>query len=511
MKIALVRPPTITFENSISKTSVPPVGLAYIGAALKMAHFEVYGIDAPGEAINQYTLGTEADGMLLHGLTHEQIVNRISPGTQVIGVTVMFTSEWLEARKLLRLIKQRYPEAHLTVGGEHITALPEFCLMDCPEIDSCVIGEGEETMVELCQKLRAGAPLSGVKGLIFREAGRIQSNPRRPRIADVDSIAEPAWDLFDVEVYSEHGFTHGVNLGRSMPIMASRGCPYQCTFCSNSSMWTPLLKARSPECVVAEMKKYISEYKATNFDFYDLTAIVKKDWILNFCRLLEEEKLQITWQLPSGTRSEVIDAEVAAALYRAGCRVINYAPESGSPKELKRIKKKVDIEKMLSSMKASLRCGLKIKVNIIFGIPGADWSDVLTTLRFIAKLALIGVHDIGCFSFSPYPGSQIFEELKQQKKITVNDDYFRQVLTFNDPLACVSFSDVFTSTQIRNINYFGTFLFYFISFAVRPMRLARLIWSLLKNERSGKLAMALSNRTRKKEAIKQLKQEVSGF
>jgi len=96
---------------------------------------------------------------------------------------------------------------------------------------------------------------------------------------------------------------------------------------------------------------YMDKYGANSFDFYDLTAIVKRSWIIEFCNLIIESGRQFTWQLPSGTRSEALDEEVTGLLYSAGCRYIVYAPESGSPEVLEIIKKKVSIPKMLTSIR----------------------------------------------------------------------------------------------------------------------------------------------------------------
>ena len=113
--------------------------------------------------------------------------------------------------------------------------------------------------------------------------------------------------------------------------MAPRsGCPYQCTGCSNPKMWTTRWVAREPQKVLEEMKKYLREDAVDNFDFYDLTAIVKRAWIVEFCELVIASGLRFTWQLPSGTRSEAIDAEVSRLPYASGCRNLSYAPESGS-------------------------------------------------------------------------------------------------------------------------------------------------------------------------------------
>src|SRR5262249_6972104 len=158
----------------------------------------------------------------------------------------------------------------------------------------------------------------------------------RKRIRNVDDLPLPAWDGFPMEEYLSTRNGNGVYRGRAMGILATRGCPYKCTFCSNPSMYGNLWMPRSPAKVLDEIELYIKKYNAQNIDFYDLTFVLRKSWILEFCREIERRGLVFTWQLPTGTRSEVIDREVSEALYRTGCRNITYAPESGSPETLKR-------------------------------------------------------------------------------------------------------------------------------------------------------------------------------
>ncbi len=112
-------------------------------------------------------------------------------------------------------------------------------------------------------------------------------------------------------------------------MLATRGCPYSCTFCSSPDMWTTRYYARSPASVVDEIADYVERYGISNVDFEDLTAFINRDWILAFCAELVRRDLHISYQLPSGTRSEALDAEVLAPLWRSGCRNLTYAPESG--------------------------------------------------------------------------------------------------------------------------------------------------------------------------------------
>ena len=132
--------------------------------------------------------------------------------------------------------------------------------------------------------------------------------------------------------------------------MGSRGCPYQCTFCSNPTMWTTRYIVRGIDDLIAEIKSYIERYDITALQFYDLTAITKKRWTIEFCERLMAEGIRIKWSLPSGTRSEALDAETLALLKKTGCNYLVYAPESGSPETLKAIKKRIELDRLTESV-----------------------------------------------------------------------------------------------------------------------------------------------------------------
>src|SRR5262249_48320427 len=152
-------------------------------------------------------------------LPHE-IVSRIPSSTQVIGVSCMFSVEWLLARDVLEHIRDAFPHAVLVIGGEHVTACPEYSLETCPAVDVGVLGEGEATIIDVLKPVATGRDFADVKGIVYRSGDRIIRTDSRPRLRDVDEIPEPAWSLFPVEAYIDSGFTHGANLGRCMPILA---------------------------------------------------------------------------------------------------------------------------------------------------------------------------------------------------------------------------------------------------------------------------------------------------
>jgi anaerobic magnesium-protoporphyrin IX monomethyl ester cyclase len=263
-------------------------------------------------------------------------------------------------------------------------------------------------------------------------------------------------------------------------------------------MWTTRYEARAPADVVDEIAGHVARYRVDNVDFYDLTAIVRRDWVLEFCRLMEQRRLGVTWQLPSGTRSEALDGEVLRAMFRAGCRNVSYAPESGSERTLRRVRKKVRLERMEESMRQAVAAGLNVKANIIIGFPDEDRRDLRDTLGFIRRMARAGVHDVSVWTFSPYPGSQLFEELNAAGRLgPIDDDYFTSLLSYSDLGGAVSYSDAFTSTELQRWRVAGLSLFYLESCARHPVRPLRSLRNMLTARYESRLEMSLSNLVRR--------------
>ena len=284
----------------------------------------------------------------------------------------MFSHDWAVAKSIIQRVREANPDAIVICGGEHVTAVPEFCLSDCSAIDICVLGEGEETILELMQAMMSNTPFGEVKGIVYRSGGEAVSTGARTRIAALDELPWPAWDLLPMENYLSNGLGYGVNPGRTVPLQVARGCPYQCTFCSSPRMWTNRWNVRNVDEVIREMEYNIETYGAQNFDWYDLTSIVKKDWIIEFCQKLIAKYLGITWQMPSGNRSEALDTEVLKLMYKSGQRNILHAPESGSPDMLLDIRKKISLDNMMASIKSALKEGLNVILNLIMGLPNEN-------------------------------------------------------------------------------------------------------------------------------------------
>jgi anaerobic magnesium-protoporphyrin IX monomethyl ester cyclase len=488
-RITLIRPPAVSSLHAYSLPIVPPLGPAYVAAALEAAGHHVSVIDALGEAPLARHPSAHPQLVAL-GLTIAEIVARIPADVQGIGVSVMFSQQWPHVAALLRAVRAAFPRVPIFLGGEHATATWEYLLEKCPEVTLCVLGEGEDTAVDVAAWIAGHGALDGIPGIAFRRDGFAQRTAPRYRIRALDQVARPAWHLFPLENYLSKGYGHGVNLGRSMPMLATRGCPYQCTFCSSPDMWTTRYYVRSPSSVLDEISDYIKLYGISNIDFEDLTAIVKREWILAFCAELERRDLHITYQLPSGTRSEALDGEVLAALWRSGCRNLTYAPESGAPRTLKAIKKKVHPNRVLDSMRIAKELGINVKANLMIGFPDERRRDLFQTLRLGLQAAWVGVDDIPLFPFSPYPGTALYDELRRDGRLPPPDDDYFAGLGYMDMTRTPSMSRHIGTFELNVYRTVGMSASYAIGYARHPWRLLR----TLRNVMTGRSETVLEQR-----------------
>jgi len=487
-KIQILRPFAVFSAMAYSTPLTVPIGPAYLAAMLEAAGYTVDVIDGIGEGI--MNIRRSNNGQLkFQGLTTEEIIGRIDPATRVLAISLMFSQDWVQHRALIQAIKTAHPGLTIVVGGEHATAMAEYILRDCPNVDYLITGEGELTLLEfLHHRFNTGAtkelPGKELPGLCFIDhEGQMVKPGLGRRISDFANLPRPAWHLCNIENYFSGLWSMGIGFGRNILILATRGCPYQCTFCSNPTMWTTRYLMRPPADVIDEIEFLISEYQINSFDFADLTAIVKKDWVLEFCAEIERRNLDITWQLPSGTRSEALDKSTVAAIYRAGCKLLVYAPESGSKETLRSIKKKLNLDKLINSVREALKVGHTIKINLIIGFPQEQRRQILETLWFTIRMAVYGVDDCNISLFTPYPGSELYDELRAEGAIPeISDEYFNNLLVQFDFTVAKGYCRHVASRELAIYRFLGMSLFYTISYLLYPRRLIRLIGSILKKD-----------------------------
>lgn len=475
--VALVRGPIVSTLKAFNNEATPAIGLAYVSGYLRKQGYAPVIVDAVGEGLNKIWYPEGIDNYQCQGLTIADTVAGIPENAKVIGFSTMFSGEWPVHRQLITAVRGRFPDAYLVAGGEHATALAEYSLRDCLALDAVATGEGEHVFYEIVETVRAGGdPAELISVCTLDRDGKFHDSPGLSRIRDVDNIPWPYWPEGYLKKFWSAGKSFGIQTARDMPLMISRGCPYQCTFCSSAQMWTTRYLLRDVEDVIAEIKFYIERDDITSVQLYDLTAITKKQWTVDFCNRLLEEGIDVTWSLPSGTRSEALDEETLSLLKKTGCTYLCYAPESGSPRTLEMIKKKVSLERLTESVDIARGLGLVLRTNLIIGFPGERRSDVFRTIKFGLKMAARGVDEASINIYSAYPGTELFSGLITDGKVSVSDRYFLGLTSLNSDYTRINpmtYNESMGARELAAYRISFMLLNYIISYLFYPKRILR--------------------------------------
>lgn len=267
--------------------------------------------------------------------------------------------------------------------------------------DFCLLGEGEETLLELLDQLSAGKDAHQIPGLASR---RTVHPSRRPDITDLDKLPFPAWDMVDVEKYKKiwlerHGYF-------SMNVVTTRGCPYHCNWCAKP-IWGQRYNSRSAENVVAEMKWLKETYGPDHIWFADDILGLKPHWIETFARLLRKADAVIPFKCLQ--RADLVNETTAAGLAKAGCKTVWIGAESGSQKILDAMEKGDKVDDIYRAASLLRENGIEVGFFLQFGYPGESWNDVQKTLKMVRECA---PDDIGVSVSYPLPGTKFYERVK---------------------------------------------------------------------------------------------------
>lgn len=486
--ITFVRGPIVASLGAINNESVPSISLAYLSATIATEGYDFSWVDAIADGMGRYWPLERFPGYQCQGLTFAEIVDAIPAHSRVIGINAMFSGEWPITRELINEIRKHFPDALIIAGGEHATALTEFSLRECPAIDLCVRGEGEQVLVNLMELLTNGGDITQVAGIAYiDDTGAYVESSGVTRIRDIERLPRPYWPDGYLERFWAAGMSAGVTVGRDMPMMLSRGCPYRCAFCSSASMWTTRYVLRDIDAVIDEIKSYIERWNIESIQLYDLTAITKKRWAIEFCERLLSENIKLKWSVPQGTRSETLDAETLSLLKQTGCHYLVYAPESGSQRILDALHKKITLQSLVDSMVEAKRQGIVLRCNLILGFPNETRLDVLKTIWFGLRMAVKGIDDISINIYSPYPGSELFNGLMDRKRVTLSDEYFLALTSLNSDFASLNpltINDTMGKRELALYRLGAMLACYALTYIIYPSRIVRTI----RNWRDGKVA-----------------------
>ena len=269
--------------------------------------------------------------------------------------------------------------------------------------DYCLLGEGEETLIELLGQLAAGNDAESVIGVATRHSRHIS---RRPDITDLDKLPFPAWDMVDIQKYKSIWMEHHGYF--SMNVVTTRGCPYHCNWCAKP-IWGQRYNSRSPENVAAEIKWLKETYAPDHIWFADDILGLKPRWIERFADLLKETNAVIPFKCLQ--RADLINEKTAAALAKAGCSTVWLGAESGSQKILDAMDKGDSVADIYRAAKLLRGHGIAVGFFLQFGYPGETWDDVQKTLKMVRECS---PDDIGISVSYPLPGTKFFERVKME-------------------------------------------------------------------------------------------------
>lgn len=391
--IALVNPPI--YEGSYRHQPYIPIGLAYLAAVLERAGHNVNVLDCAALP-----------------MSFQQFKTRIaSLKPDIVGITAM-TPTVGSALKVASLVKETLPNTLVVLGGVHPTFMDEEILREVAHVDVVVRGEGEQTIVDLVSAFEKRNGFKEVLGVTYREWDSVFRNPERPYIENLDSLPRPGFKHFPLEKYRIYG-------RKILPVVSSRGCPFQCAFCVTSRVFGRKVRMRSPINVVDEIEWLKKEHGADAVTFYDDTFTFSKERVERICEEIVNRDLSIPWDCQ--TRADCISPELLRKMRDAGCEAITLGVESASPNTLKAIGKGTSPEQNEKAVKMIKEAGISVIVSVIIGYPGETMKDVNRTLEYVKRLK---PDDAYLCIATPYPGTELYRLVKE-KGWEMLDDWSR--------------------------------------------------------------------------------------
>jgi anaerobic magnesium-protoporphyrin IX monomethyl ester cyclase len=386
MKIVLVAPP-----YPLEEIPSPPLGICYAAAACEAAGAEVVILDYIVRKYTPEKLTAELDALKPDAI-----------GTS--SVTMNFTA----AADIMRRAKKNNPSVITMMGGPHVSFDIENTLTTYPEIDLIVIGEGEETLKELVPRLSTRDSWHGIKGIAFKEKGKIVFTEPRELIQDLDTLPLPARHLLPMSRYLALGFP--------VSIITSRGCPNRCIFCQGRRMVGYKVRHRKPKLVVDEIKDILS-YGWTRINIADDIFTANKERVLEICSEIKKRAVSFTWS--AFARVNTVDREIIEAMREAGCDSVSFGIESGNPEMLKRIKKGITLDQARKATKYCKDAGMITHASFMVGLPGESEETMRDSGNFAEELDI----QYGYHFLAPFPGTTVREKIEDYDLDILTDDW----------------------------------------------------------------------------------------
>lgn len=413
-RVQLFFPPMVFPRFQSRQTALFPLGIGYIAAVLEQHDYEVSLVDCPSAGYDQVvSIGKDRS---VYGLSQSQIrdhIERFRP--DAVGISCLFSTLERQTLKIAQLVKSISPETVVIVGGPHIAGYYRRVIQN-PAVDYCVIGEGEETIIQLLTALNAGRVPADADGLCYRSQGQVRVQPRTRYIENLDQVPFPARHLVDQETYFRIGKTQGLRLDgearqRVVQLTTSRGCPFQCKYCAKDVSWGTSFRTRSAADVLNEMEHCIEKYGATRFAFQDDNLTADMDRAAEIFDGMVERRLGVTWEAHNGLGVNFLSPALLEKMRASGCVSFTIAVESANATTLLRVRKPIYISLAPPIVKKAKELGMEVRGFFMIGFPGETLPEVQKTIAYARSLELA----VSAFAIvTPLPGTVLFNECVEQ-------------------------------------------------------------------------------------------------
>lgn len=404
-KVTLINLP-IVHQTGDPFGNIPfmPTGVTCLAGFLRQEGVDVSIIDGFGLAPRRvYKID---DNLSAIGLTEDEIVDRLE-GEQLVGISIHAAMSHSFALRLAAKIKARRPDVILIAGGHHPSIVYKEFLKG--SFDYVCYSEGERPLLSLANCLRDGkSNPSEIPGLI----SDVNMKPVAWFEHDLDKFGFAALDLLPLENYWTLGMSHAPARGKYMIVTTSRGCPYNCRFCTTPLLQGRKWRSRSPKHIVDEIENAVVRFGIEDVMIQDEVFGVRKEIVLGITKEIQDRGLKFRLYLPSGTKVETFDEEMLTELRKVGLQHICLAPESGSPRILEKMKKPMDFDKLIWLATFARKIGIKMMANFVIGFEDETDDERKMTSKLVLQLTKLGVHEASLFIWSPLPGADAFESEK---------------------------------------------------------------------------------------------------
>jgi radical SAM superfamily enzyme YgiQ (UPF0313 family) len=374
------------FPSYYSDEAAPPLALIHLAAPLVERGYDVRIVDSAVTPDCASAVLAEAESALCLGIS------------MVTGPMIT------QGVEVATAVRARFPGLPIVAGGWHASILPEQTLR-AGFLDAVVKGQGEATFLEIVERYARGErDLGGINGSLFKRDGRIVWNPDRG-YTDINALPKRPFHLVDFEPYARK--CEGT---RWILYCTSHGCPWDCSYCSNASVYGRNWKPLEPATAVAEMAELVRRYRLQVVDIIDDNYLVRRDRAVEIAERLIREDLGFAYYIQ--TRTDQIDRlgdGELETLARSGLRRIFFGLESGSVKVMRSVNKRLDIETAYRTAERCGRVGIRPSFNLIFGLPAEEEEDLRDTMAVVDRIGRANPEaDFFTNIFSPYPGSPIW-------------------------------------------------------------------------------------------------------